>query len=207
MSSLWPWVAVAGAGVLHGLNPGTGWMLAAACGLRSGDARSALHALVPIAAGHVASVGAVAAAVALGHALEDGLRPAMGALLVLALVLVWHGQRRRGPCGTAPAPLEASGHVGLALWSFVASTAHGSGMMLVPALVPLCLGDAPAGEITASGSLMLALAAVAVHALAMIGTLGMIAVGTVRGCVRLRRGGSGRPPGGADGRRAGPGHA
>ncbi|WP_374384255.1 hypothetical protein, partial [Thermomonas sp.] len=106
--------------------------------------------------------------------------------------LVWRGRGRRGPCGTSPAPLEASGQVGLALWSFVASTAHGSGMMLVPALVPLCLGDAPAGEITASGSLMLALAAVAVHALAMIGTLGLIAVGTVRGCAWVRHWGPGR---------------
>ena len=32
MDSLWPWLAVAGMGALHGLNPATGWLLAAAAG-------------------------------------------------------------------------------------------------------------------------------------------------------------------------------
>ena len=35
MTSIWPWVAVAGLGGLHGLNPATGWMFAAAWGVRS----------------------------------------------------------------------------------------------------------------------------------------------------------------------------
>lgn len=35
MASLWPWLAVAGVGALHGLNPATGWMFAAASGVRS----------------------------------------------------------------------------------------------------------------------------------------------------------------------------
>jgi hypothetical protein len=61
------------------------------------------------------------------------------------------------------------GHAGLALWSFMMSTAHGAGLMLVPALIPLCIGNAPAREITASGSLMLALAAIGVHIGAMLG--------------------------------------
>jgi hypothetical protein len=54
--------------------------------------------------------------------------------------------------------------------------------MLVPALVPLCMGDAPAArEITASGSLLLALAAVGVHSLAMLVVTGLVAVGVCRG--------------------------
>lgn len=62
------------------------------------------------------------------------------------------------------------------------STAHGAGLMLVPALIPLCMGDAPAArEITASGSLMLALAAVGVHTAAMLGVTGVIATGVCRG--------------------------
>ena len=57
-----PWLAVAGLGALHGLNPATGWILATASGLRSGDRRRALRALAPIAAGHAASVALGASA-------------------------------------------------------------------------------------------------------------------------------------------------
>ena len=61
------------------------------------------------------------------------------------------------------------------------STAHGAGLMLVPALIPLCMGDAPAREITASGSLTLALAAVGVHTAAMLAVTGVIATGVCQG--------------------------
>jgi hypothetical protein len=192
MSSLWPWLALAGAGALHGLNPATGWLLAAGCGLRSGDSRHSLRALAPIATGHVASIAVVATAVALGFSMAEWTRPLMG---VVAVVFVAHfccGFVRGGKVDTAHhAPRStgriATGRIGIALWSFVASTVHGSGMMLAPALVPLCLGDSPAREITASGSLPLALAAVAVHALAMLATLGLVAAGAVGGFARASR--------------------
>ena len=54
-------------------------------------------------------------------------------------------------------------------------------LMLVPALMPLCLADNPARAITASGSLLLALAAVAVHTAAMLVTTGAVASGVCRG--------------------------
>ena len=68
---------------------------------------------------------------------------------------------------TARLPTTA-GHAGIALWSFLMTTAHGAGLMLVPALVPLCASDGPVREISASGSLVMALAAVAVHTAAML---------------------------------------
>ena len=37
-------------------------------------------------------------------------------------------------------------------------TAHGSGLMLLPALLPLCMTDGPARAITATGSFALMLA-------------------------------------------------
>lgn len=61
------------------------------------------------------------------------------------------------------------------------STAHGAALMPVPALILLCSGDAPAREITALGSLALALAAVGVHTAAMIAVTGVIAGGICRG--------------------------
>ena len=60
MASLWPWLAVAGVGALHGLNPATGWMFAAACGVRAEDRAQARRALLPIGVGHAASVALVA---------------------------------------------------------------------------------------------------------------------------------------------------
>jgi hypothetical protein len=74
------------------------------------------------------------------------------------------------------------------------STAHGAGLMLVPALVPLCMGDAPAArQPSVSGSLLLALAAVGVHTAAMLAVTGLVAAGVCRGVeagtcwLRIRR--------------------
>jgi hypothetical protein len=66
--------------------------------------------------------------------------------------------------------------------------------MLVPALAPLCLADNPAREITASGSLVLALAAVGVHTAAMLVTTGVIATGVCRGVAMHPRLSSGATP-------------
>ncbi|MDM0034859.1 hypothetical protein QTI33_22185 [Variovorax sp. J22P271] len=175
MESLWPWLAIAGIGALHGLNPANGWMLAAAWGLRSHDRAQALRALLPIAAGHAASVALVAAAVAFGLSLD---RPLLQALAGGTLVLIagLHLRRRRLARAWAPA-----GHAGLALWSFMMSTTHGAGLMLVPALVPLCIGAAPGGATGATGPLALALVAVVVHGAAMLAVTGLLARGACRG--------------------------
>ena len=156
-ATLWPWLAVAGAGALHGLNPCTGWALAAARGVRSGHVHEALRAVAPLACGHAVSVAVVAGLVALGVSMSV-LPLLAGVGLIAAALLLW----RRG-------------RAGLALWSFGIATAHGSGLTLVPALVPLCLSASPAREITASGSLLLALAAVAVHMAAMLVVTSLLA--------------------------------
>lgn len=189
MANLWPWLAVAGAGALHGLNPASGWMLAAAVGLRSNDRAQALRALLPLALGHVASVACVAAAVVLGLSMDRVLLQTVAGVLLVGVAGLHLARRRarhmpgraRGASGHAGLAAH-TGHAGLALWSFMMSTAHGAGLMLVPALVPLCMGDAaaarPAG---ASGSLLLALAAVSVHSAAMLVVTGLVALGLCRG--------------------------
>lgn len=171
MSSLWPWLAVAGLGALHGLNPTTGWMLAAAWGVRSRDRAQALRALVPIAAGHAASITLVAGAVVWGMAIDRVVLQVLAGGLFAVTVIV-HLSGRMPQVARAPA-----GHAGLALWSFMMSSAHGAGLMLVPALVPLCAGDAPALETTESGPLVLALAVVGVHTAAMLAVTGAVANG------------------------------
>jgi hypothetical protein len=181
VESLWPWLAVAGVGALHGLNPATGWLLAAAWGVRSRDRGQALRALVPIGVGHAASIALVAGAVAFGVAMDRTvLQAAAGALLIVTASI--HLQRRAAPRVRAPA-----GGAALALWSFMMSSAHGAGLMLVPALIPICLGNASARQISASGSLLLALAAVGVHSAAMLAVTGAMATGVCRGVGAMRR--------------------
>src|SRR5688572_28048407 len=179
-ATLWPWLAVAGLGALHGLSPANGWMFAAACGMRAGGGAPAWRALVPIAIGHAASVAVVACVVAQGMALDRALFQSLaGALLVgAASYRLLRGAEHWAPIGAK------AGRTGIALWSFLMATAHGAGLMLVPALVPLCLGNGPARQITASGSHVLALAAVLVHTVAMLLTTGVIASGVCRGASR-----------------------
>lgn len=191
MENLWPWLAVAGIGALHGLNPATGWIFAAAWGVRSRDRAQALRALMPIAVGHAASVALVGAAVVLGLSMDRVVLQTLAGGLFVVVAMV-HLSGRTPKVARAPA-----GHAGLALWSFMMSTAHGAGLMLVPALIPLCMGDASSRGITASNSLMLALAAVGVHTAAMLAVTGVIAIGACRGFdagTRLLRGLKREPP-------------
>lgn len=189
MSTLWPWLAVAGLGALHGLSPANGWMFAAACGVQAGDGAQARRALLPIAIGHAVSVGVVAWAFALGMSAERAqVQGVAGVLLVGVAACRWlRRDARRAMPGLCGLPAVRAGHVGIALWSFLMATAHGSGLMLVPALMPLCMADSPAREITASGSLLLALAAVGVHTAAVLATTGVIATGVCRGLAKHPR--------------------
>jgi hypothetical protein len=162
-------------GALHGLNPAGGWPLAAAWGMRSRDRTQALRALAPIAVGHVASVALVLGAVVWGLAMDrTWLQVLAGGLSAIAAIVHLSG----GLPKVARAP---AGHAGLALWSFMVSTAHGTGLMLVPALVPLCAGNASALEMAGSGPLVTAIAALGVHTAAMLLVTGLIASGVCRG--------------------------
>ncbi|MES2940996.1 MAG: hypothetical protein V4864_25175 [Pseudomonadota bacterium] len=176
-----PWLAVAALGALHGLNPASGWLPAAACGLRSRDRSQALRALLPIAFGHAASVALVGAAVVLGLSMDrTAVQSAAGGLLAAVVVFHLAGRKAGRKTGRARAPAGRAGHAGLALWSFMVSTGHGAGLMLVPALVPLCMDGGPAGGAAAPDGLALALAAIGVHTAAMLAVTGTIAAGVCR---------------------------
>ncbi|SFO95931.1 hypothetical protein SAMN05443579_107337 [Variovorax sp. PDC80] len=181
MTALWPWLAVAGLGAFHGLSPANGWMFAAAWGVQARDDGRARRALLPIAVGHFASVAIVALVVAQGLWLDRALVQVLAGAVLLGAAVYRLFRSSRSTIGLR------AGHAGLAGWSFVMATAHGAGLMLVPALVPLCLTGDPARAITASGSMALALAAVAVHTAAMLLATGLIATGVCRGIVRHPR--------------------
>jgi hypothetical protein len=135
-----PWFVLAGLGAYHGLNPGMGWLFAVALGLQEKTRAAILRALPPIALGHAASVAGVLALARLTQALLPP--PALRALSA-AVILGFAASRLI----RARHPRWAGMRVGtrdLAAWSFVMSSAHGAGLMLVPVL--LWCGAAPAGS-------------------------------------------------------------
>lgn len=187
MTELWPWLVLAGLGMFHGINPAMGWLFAVALGLHRQSRAVVLEALIPIAFGHALSIGIVALAVVLLGIVVDqrAIQVASGILLIAWALYHWlYGARHRVRFGMQV------GVVGLAVWSFLMASAHGAGLMLVPVLIPLCLAASPGAELTASGSLPIALAAVALHTLAMLAVTGIIAVLVYEwvGVAFLRRG-------------------
>jgi len=140
------WATVIGSGVFHGVNPAMGWLFAAALGLQRGSRKAMLLALPPIAVGHAASVLLVmTSAIAFGVFVQTShLRVAMGAVLIAwAAYHHFYGHRHRVRVGMT------AGFIGLALWSAAMATMHGAGLMLIPALLPVC-GGASAAAASAS---------------------------------------------------------
>ena len=187
MSGSWPWLMIAGLGAYHGVNPAMGWLFAVALGLHRQGRGVVLRALIPIAIGHALAVAAIAAAVVmLGSFVDERvLRLFTGAtLLAWALYHLLYGARHRVRIGMQ------AGFAGLLVWSFLMASAHGAGLMLVPALIPLCLSGVPGRELIEAGSLSVSLAAVAVHTAAMLAVTGAIALAVYEwiGVAFLRRG-------------------
>jgi hypothetical protein len=184
---LWPWLTLAGLGAFHGINPAMGWLFAVALGLHRGSRSVVLSALLPIAVGHALATALVALAVVLLGIVIDQRAVRIAAGLLLLGWALWHtlyGRRHRPRFGMQV------GMLGLGAWSFLMAATHGAGLMLVPVLIPLCLAASPAQELTAAGSLPIALAAVAVHTGAMLVTTGIIALAVYEwfGVAFLRRG-------------------
>ena len=67
-----------------------------------------------------------------------------------------------------------TGLLGLVLWSFLMASAHGAGLMLIPALQPICAAAGLAAE--ASSGAPLALAALGVHSAAMLATIAAVSL-------------------------------
>ena len=133
----WQYLALAGLGAFHGLNPGMGWLFAVAIGLQERSRRALLRALPPIAAGHALSILVVAGLVTVLRSLIATRAVAIGGGLVLVGFGLWRALSDRhfrwaGMRLSAPQ---------LASWSFLMSSVHGAGLMLIPVLVT---GPAPA---------------------------------------------------------------
>lgn len=128
MSDLWPWLAVFGLGVFHGINPAMGWLFAVALGLQEQKRLAVLRALPPIALGHALSIGIIITAVLLARiSLPHRILKIAAAAILFAFGL-YRLFRSRHPNWIG----MRVGFADLTLWSFVMASAHGAGLMLVP---------------------------------------------------------------------------
>src|SRR5215470_14099150 len=135
-TEVWPWLALAGLGLFHGLNPAMGWLFA----------------------------------VALGLVIDHTMLVRVAALVLIGWAL-WHalyGHQQRVRVGMQ------TGLVGLVIWSFLMASAHGAGLMLIPALQPLCSAAQPATQ--ASYDVPIALAALGVHSATMLATIAAVSL-------------------------------
>lgn len=191
MSDSWPWLALAGLGAFHGLNPAMGWLFAVALGLQRQSRSEVLWALPPIALGHAISIAAVVAFVAVLQRIMDFsvLRWAAAAILIGFGLYRLRARRRGRATGMQVGFADLTG------WSFLMATAHGAGLMLVPVLfhLPGGAGHAthlPAMEPAGGSALVSGVLAVLVHTIAMLAVAGAVAIVVYQwvGLAFLRRG-------------------
>jgi len=185
-STLWSWLALAGLGAFHGLNPAMGWLFAVALGLHRQSRSLVVLALAPIALGHAAAVGIVLLATILfGTVLDATLLGRCAGILLL----VWAATHIIASHRTPVRIGMQTGLAGLTVWSFMMASAHGAGFMLIPALLSLCMSSGVDSELTTSTSLPISVAALAVHTGAMLTVIGAVSLIVYdQGLAFLRRG-------------------
>ncbi|MDR7273881.1 hypothetical protein [Catenuloplanes atrovinosus] len=168
-------LALAALGAFHGINPAMGWLFAVARGLQERSRRALLLSLPPIAAGHLASVGVVAALVTATRSVVATRWVAIGGGALLVGFGLWRALSRRHFrwAGMRLSLPELAG------WSFLMSSAHGAGLMLLPVLatapVPAAGHDGHAVA-HVGGDALAGLVAAGLHTLAMFVVAGVVAV-------------------------------
>jgi hypothetical protein len=178
------WVLPALLGAYHGLNPAMGWLFAVALGLQQRKASAVMRALPPIALGHAASVALILAAFVGARLLIPALLLRItGAAALFGFAAFLLLRRRAHPRWVG----MRLGFRDLTFWSFLMSTAHGAGLMLLPWLTSASIS--PAGAHAAHAAATSGAPAVLAHTLAMFAAMSAAAlvVFRVMGVSFLRR--------------------
>jgi hypothetical protein len=162
-------VSLAGLGAFHGLNPAMGWLFAVARGMQERSRRVLLMSLPPIAAGHLASVAIVAAVVsATRSVVAANVVGIVGGVLLVAYGL-WRllSERHFRWAGMRLSAAQLAG------WSFLVSSAHGAGLMLLPVLATEPVATGHTGHVMAApaAGALSGLAAAGVHTIAMLAVM------------------------------------
>jgi hypothetical protein len=176
MNTYWPWLTLIALGAFHGVNPAMGWLFAVGLGLQEQRRAAVLNAFAPIVLGHGLSIAIVVALVGL---LQMVIAPDLLQMVGAAALLVFAFYRI---ATSAAHPRWVGMRVGfrdLTAWSFLMSTAHGAGLMLVPVLLQVnSAGNHHAQHVmTASMGLPnTELLAVLLHTAAMFAVMALVAL-------------------------------
>lgn len=179
MNEYWPWISLALLGAYHGINPGMGWLFAVALGLQERSRAAVIRAFGPIALGHAASVAIV---VALVGAARIWLDAELLKLIGAAALVAFGAYKLAVPMSHPRWVGMRVGARDLTAWSFLMSTAHGAGLMLIPLVLGLSTGTAGgahADHVMLSTTGVLTgreAAAVALHTAAMFLAMGAVAL-------------------------------
>ncbi|MGB3859679.1 MAG: hypothetical protein WBG89_07550 [Ornithinimicrobium sp.] len=172
------WLAVALSGIYHGLNPGMGWPLAVSAALMERRPGAMPRALAMLGLGHFLAMVVILLPFSMVTALvewQTPIRLAASAVAVAfgAYLLVSRAHHPRYLARVAPHRLV--------WWSFLAATAHGAGLMLLPIFLSMDHMDMDMdGEHGAMSQLVTEQAApamlvAAVHTLAMVSAGALLA--------------------------------
>jgi hypothetical protein len=166
-------------GAFHGLNPAMGWLFAVARGLQERSRDKMLQSIPVIALGHLASVALVALVVAATGSLVTGTVLSVAGGVILVAFGLWRllSTRHFRWVGMRLSLGQLAG------WSFLMSSAHGAGLMLLPVFTGLH-AEGHAGHAVSGG-----LAVAALHTLAMfvVALVVAVVVYEVVGLTVLRR--------------------
>jgi hypothetical protein len=140
---VWPYVVLGLLGAYHGINPAMGWLFAVALGMQERSRRAVLRSLLPIAIGHEASIVLIAAVVLglglLGHSTALHLGAGVG-------LIVFGVFRFLKPHAHFRWTRMTVNRRELSWWSFLMSTAHGAGFMVVPVMISAGTANAAAAS-------------------------------------------------------------
>ncbi len=135
------WWAVIFSGIYHGVNPGMGWPLAVSAALLERKKSAMVKALAMLATGHFLAMIVILLPFSMMVFLLDyerEIRIGAGAVVIAMGIYLLINRRH-------PKFLVRVHPAKLGLWSFLAATAHGAGLMLVPIYLGIC-GILDAGE-------------------------------------------------------------
>jgi len=167
------WWAVIFSGIYHGVNPGMGWPLAVSAALFERKKSAMIKASAMLATGHFLAMIVILLPFSMMYFLVNNEREIrMGAgVLVIAMGIYLLINRRH------PKILARIHPSKLGLWSFLAATAHGAGLMLVPIYLGICgllvLGESVSGtghaaaQVLMSSNIVTAFLVAATHTFAM----------------------------------------
>jgi hypothetical protein len=166
--------ALALLGVFHGIDPGMGWLFAVSFGLQERSRRAVLRSLPFIGLGHEGAIAIMIVVLTITSSVFTAKAVIVAGGVVLLAFGLWQLRRKRHVRWVGMRLSRWQ----LAVWSFVMSSAHGAGLMLMTVFA-FSMDDGVSPLDWRHGvarAILIGLLAMAVHLGAMLATCGVVAV-------------------------------